>query len=307
MLWETLTGKRLFQGDSEAEAMRKVLDGRVQPPSALAPDVAPVLDAIVLRGLDLDPSKRFQTAGEMALAIEDAVPLVAASRVGRWVREAAAQRLAMRTERIAAMESNSAIRGPSLDARRSSVPDATPPPTSGSVVGPPPGAPVTSFAPPPAAITLPLGTRRPTAPRPSAWLAASLFALVLLAIAGLAAFAIMQRRSRARPPEIAAQASAAREPAPAPIPVETAPPSPVETPSLASPAPSASGAASAPAPIPTVPLTALPTVARPTGAPPPRAVQPRATATGTARPAADCNPPFYFNAKGDRIFKQECL
>jgi hypothetical protein len=27
----------------------------------------------------------------------------------------------------------------------------------------------------------------------------------------------------------------------------------------------------------------------------------------SARPAADCNPPYYFNAQGDRIFKQECL
>jgi hypothetical protein len=27
----------------------------------------------------------------------------------------------------------------------------------------------------------------------------------------------------------------------------------------------------------------------------------------SARPAVDCNPPYYFNAQGDRIFKKECM
>ena len=122
VFWEALTAKRLFQGDSEVEAMRKVMDGRVELPSVYAPDVPPALEQIVLRGLHLDPTQRFQSAGEMASAIEDAVPMVAASRIGRWVEATATQRLAVRTERIAAMESNSAIRAPRV-----------PPPTSGEM------------------------------------------------------------------------------------------------------------------------------------------------------------------------------
>ena len=52
--------------------MKQVLEGRVRLPSEVAPDVPPVLDAIVLRGLHREPAARFPTAKEMALALEEA-------------------------------------------------------------------------------------------------------------------------------------------------------------------------------------------------------------------------------------------
>jgi hypothetical protein len=56
-------------------------------------------------------------------------------------------------------------------------------------------------------------------------------------------------------------------------------------------------------PIPVVPLTALPTAPGPAPRPAPKP----AGGAPAPKPAVDCNPPYYFNAKGDRIFKQECL
>ena len=61
--WEALTAKRLFHGESEVEVMGKVLDAKVPPPSAYVEEIPPALEAIILRGLDRDPAKRFQTAG----------------------------------------------------------------------------------------------------------------------------------------------------------------------------------------------------------------------------------------------------
>jgi hypothetical protein len=31
------------------------------------------------------------------------------------------------------------------------------------------------------------------------------------------------------------------------------------------------------------------------------------TATRSAQPAAECDPPYYFNSQGARVFKPECL
>ncbi len=94
VLWEALTGQRLFGGENDGEILRRVLEGQVVAPGELVPGVPEVLDAVVLRGLNPEPAERFQTAREMAMALEDAVPLVAASRIGNWVESAATRWLA---------------------------------------------------------------------------------------------------------------------------------------------------------------------------------------------------------------------
>ncbi len=64
VLWEAVTGKRLFTGDTDAEVMFRVLEGKVDPPSRHRPDVPRALDEIILRGLSPKPSDRFATAQE---------------------------------------------------------------------------------------------------------------------------------------------------------------------------------------------------------------------------------------------------
>lgn len=69
VFWEMLTGRRLFKGNSEVEAIAKVLYEPVTPPSALFPDIPSPLEAICLRALDRDPSARWQSAREMREAL----------------------------------------------------------------------------------------------------------------------------------------------------------------------------------------------------------------------------------------------
>jgi eukaryotic-like serine/threonine-protein kinase len=68
--WEMLTGRRLFAGKSEFERIHNVVEGPIVAPSSLAPGVAPELDAIVMRALERDVERRYQSAQEMAEDLE---------------------------------------------------------------------------------------------------------------------------------------------------------------------------------------------------------------------------------------------
>jgi serine/threonine-protein kinase len=104
-LWETLTGRKLFKGDNEGTVLEQVLFGAIDPPSRWVPDVPPALDALVMRGLERDKTKRFATAREFALALERAVSPALASDIGDWVEVVAGRVLHERAERIAEIES----------------------------------------------------------------------------------------------------------------------------------------------------------------------------------------------------------
>jgi len=112
VLWEALTGKRLFSGDNDAHVMKLVLEGHIVPPSEIVPDLPPALDALTLRGLSREPEARFPTAKDMAHALEEAIAPVAPSKIGAWVEATASKTLHDRNERIAAIESNSSIHAP---------------------------------------------------------------------------------------------------------------------------------------------------------------------------------------------------
>jgi TonB family protein len=66
VLFEMLTGKKLFTGDSEISILEQVREARVTPPSEWNDEVTPDIDAVVLKALQKDPTTRYQTAGEMA-------------------------------------------------------------------------------------------------------------------------------------------------------------------------------------------------------------------------------------------------
>jgi eukaryotic-like serine/threonine-protein kinase len=104
VLWECLTGERLFSSDTEGATIHRVISGNVAPPSRLVPDLSPELDIIVLRGLSLAPEDRFATAREMALAVEAACGVTPSSVVGAWVEDLAADSLAARAKLVAQAE-----------------------------------------------------------------------------------------------------------------------------------------------------------------------------------------------------------
>ncbi|WP_437594295.1 protein kinase domain-containing protein [Sorangium sp. So ce1000] len=108
VLWEALAGRRLFDGGDEGALIRAVLEEPILPPSSLAAHAPPALDAIVLRALERNAEGRYPTARELAIAIEDAVPLASPRAVGEWVEDLAGDALARRAARVAAIESASA-------------------------------------------------------------------------------------------------------------------------------------------------------------------------------------------------------
>jgi serine/threonine protein kinase len=66
VLHELLTLTSLFESDNHVITFRKILELPIPPPSQIRADVPPVLDAIVMKALERDPARRYQTAAEMA-------------------------------------------------------------------------------------------------------------------------------------------------------------------------------------------------------------------------------------------------
>jgi eukaryotic-like serine/threonine-protein kinase len=69
VLWEVLTGRRLYRRDTELATMRAILDDPIPRPSEVA-DVPAELDAVVMRALRKRRDARFGSAHEMAQALE---------------------------------------------------------------------------------------------------------------------------------------------------------------------------------------------------------------------------------------------
>ena len=70
IMYEALTGKRAFQKPTAAETMSAILNE--DPPSASrhAPTIPPALQKVVHRCLEKNPAQRFQSASDLAFALE---------------------------------------------------------------------------------------------------------------------------------------------------------------------------------------------------------------------------------------------
>jgi TonB family protein len=71
ILFEMLTGRRLFTGDSEISVLESVRQCRVVAPRELVPQIPEPVEAITLKALSMDPAERYQTAGEMQQELEN--------------------------------------------------------------------------------------------------------------------------------------------------------------------------------------------------------------------------------------------
>jgi serine/threonine protein kinase len=282
VLWEALVGQRLFRAGDEGATVTRVLMGDVRLPSKAARDhrtpaevqALERLDAVVMRGLDRDPSKRFETAHDMAVALERCLAPASAAEVAHWLEQAAGPALARRAAAIAALESG--------------APDASTSVHAGEAVLDEPAQPTADAS----SLSVVSGvTSAPSsgAKRRVQWVLAA----GVLAAAAITATRIpsWSRGAAAAPRElpsrhaIAAQPTAAAAPSAAaanePGPAETIP---VATPDA--PPPIEASSSSAPAP--------------PAVAAPPR--------RGPAAPrASDCNPPFTWDDQGKKHYKRNCL
>jgi eukaryotic-like serine/threonine-protein kinase len=80
ILYELLTGRVPFEGDSAVSVALKQVHERPVAPSALNPAVPPALDHVVLRALEKDSARRFADADEFTAALEAARPARAGTR-----------------------------------------------------------------------------------------------------------------------------------------------------------------------------------------------------------------------------------
>jgi serine/threonine-protein kinase len=69
VLHELLTGEVAFGRATDPEELQAVLNAQIEPPSALAPEIPPWLDTVVMKALEPSPGKRFATAEKMRDAL----------------------------------------------------------------------------------------------------------------------------------------------------------------------------------------------------------------------------------------------
>jgi eukaryotic-like serine/threonine-protein kinase len=153
VLYELLTGKTPFDGETPVEIAMKHLSNAPKPPSKLRPDVPPELDKVVLRALAKDPNDRYQSADEMEADLE---------RVARGAPVSAATAATQVLPAAAVVAADS---------------------TSATMIAPPPSTPARVVPPPPVVreeeYAEPGGPERPLWP----WLLAAAF-VIAAAIAG---------------------------------------------------------------------------------------------------------------------------
>lgn len=70
VMYEMLTGDRLFDGDNEFGVMNTIVNGTIPPPSTKRAGLPRELDRIIGRALTRDKTKRYQTARELQLDLE---------------------------------------------------------------------------------------------------------------------------------------------------------------------------------------------------------------------------------------------
>jgi hypothetical protein len=293
VFWEVLTGRRLFDGEDEGEIYGKVLRADVTKPSKVVGLDRDKADAIVMRGLARSPDRRYATAREMALEIEQQLPLAPASQVGAWVERHGGDALAERARRIAEVEGTGESREsdaappplkPADQAAMATAPGGRPLMDEGSLVA---TRQMGRILPHEAAHTdtslvssdlerAPRRNRRATA------LGLGLAALVVVAVGGLA------MRDRAPQPGVAPPAPAASSTAAPTAPADLVP-SAVPATSVATPDDAVDPSALPLAPAPARPGRPLPFV------PPIRRA-----------PGVDCDPPYTVDANGYRKYKREC-
>jgi beta-lactam-binding protein with PASTA domain/predicted Ser/Thr protein kinase len=73
ILYEALTGRVPFEGESAVAVAMKQVSETPQRPSSINPQVSPALDAVVMRALEKEPGQRFQSADAFIAALDQAM------------------------------------------------------------------------------------------------------------------------------------------------------------------------------------------------------------------------------------------
>jgi serine/threonine-protein kinase len=308
ILWELVTGQRLFAGDSEGVVVAKVLLSDVASPVAvlrergvkLTPEQEhslPKLEKIILKALASEPEDRYATSKEMALELERTVPPATGSEVSEWVETHAQEVLAQRAGRVAEIESGAMI-SPVEPRPSSKLPvagqDRTLPELGPASVGSNPSGSSVGPVTQPSSISVATGSSlvpAGLAPRTGSWIGVGVGAALALFIVG----AVVAWRSFQTPKD--AQANTA--------PVLSA----SSSPPAASTLPTTTTSAAPPPSLAALPEQPSPSVSTTTAKPPPTATskpQPRYVPPPQP-PKPNCNPPYTTDSAGIRHYKPGCI
>ncbi len=97
MLFELCTGRRLFRGKNEMETLRRIVEDEYPRPRELNPNLSARLEEIILRALEKDTSRRYQSAREMQADLEDYIRSeqlkVSALSLGAWMQDLFSEKL----------------------------------------------------------------------------------------------------------------------------------------------------------------------------------------------------------------------
>jgi serine/threonine-protein kinase len=273
VMFELLTGKLPFNGDTMPEFVIAVVQREAPTLRSLRPELPEELEAVVGRCLAKDPSARFQNVGELAAAL---------APFGPARGDVSVERIAEVLDRGSRPSLREVAPGPTtrIEGAASSAPTlAGPPPTSWPGGGV--GLATTEGA---------LSRGAPAAARGSTRVRAGLAVGAVVLVGAFAAW-----RGSAPPPASAAVPAphVEAQPPPSPGPVAAAEPSP---------------SASSPEPPPAASVSAHAEPPPPSRAAPPKpATAPVRPATAApALPKVNCTPPYIIDSAGHHQYKPEC-
>jgi len=102
VLWELLTQRPLFEGDSIYAVAVSVASQVIQPPSQVTGEPLPMgLDAAVMNALERNPEHRTQTAADFAEQLEQVIQLAGGETLEAWAERALAKLRAEHREWLA--------------------------------------------------------------------------------------------------------------------------------------------------------------------------------------------------------------
>ena len=71
VLYEMLTGKAAFEGDTASDVIAEILKVEPRPPSELVPEIPPEVEDIISKALYKDRESRYQSAGELLADLQE--------------------------------------------------------------------------------------------------------------------------------------------------------------------------------------------------------------------------------------------
>ena len=111
VLWELLVGRRLFTARDEDELVRQMFEGRIAPPSTVAPAPVPrAIDHVVLRALSRKREDRWWSAEQMANALRDALEPASRVEVAAAIATIAREEIEQRAAHVQALQTPRAPR-----------------------------------------------------------------------------------------------------------------------------------------------------------------------------------------------------